>query len=201
MSRSFKVTKSVSVDLTPDVAEPEQKKVLVMAYSYFTSRKRVPGGMSKEAKEALKGKPRDSEYRIDGVVTTAKQIADYVAAISAESEAGKPWTWLADSADSDRQFIYSNAMSTQSQAAKWWTARLAKVQKSFAEFLAGPDVLQEDQTPDGTMRWLKEGYSLLSGPADTVTLEQIVEAGLAAEQPVYFELVTSKPLSGSKKKA
>jgi len=200
MSRSFKVTKSVSVDLTPDVADPALKKVLVMAYSYFTSRKRVPGGMSKEAKEALKGKPRDSEYRVDGVVTTAKWVADYAAAISAESEAAKPWVWPSDPADSDRQFIYSNSMSTQAQAAKWWTARLAKVQKDFTEFLGSEAVVQKDQPLNGTMRWPVEGYSLLSGKTDKVTLEQVVEAGKAAEEPVYFELVTSRPLSGSKKK-
>jgi len=198
MSRTFKVTKSTAIDLTP---EAEDKTLLVMAYSYFTSRKRVPGGMSKEAKEALKNKPRDSEYRIDGVIAKASELQAYVESISGEADAGKPWTWMAGDKN-DREYIYSNSMSTQGQAVKWWKSRIAKAADLlFDAFMASDDAMTEDKTPNGKMRFPTAAVYTQLGTTEAKTLAEIVEVGLASETPYFFEYKSERPMSGAAKKA
>jgi len=137
MSRTFKVTKSATVDLAPSV-EGSEKKIAVLVYSYWTNRKRVPGGMSKEAKEALKDTPRQSEYRVDGVIGTIAQLEKFVKSISGEQDAAKPWTWPVEGCD--REYIYANSMSTQAQAVRWWNSRLTKIGPDYGTLLESDEV-------------------------------------------------------------
>jgi hypothetical protein len=197
MSRTFKVTKSATVDLAPSV-EGSEKKIAVLVYSYWTNRKRVPGGMSKEAKEALKDTPRQSEYRVDGVIGTIAQLEKFVKSISGEQDAAKPWTWPVEGCD--REYIYANSMSTQAQAVRWWNSRLTKIGPDYGTLLESDEVWK-GQAADGRARWPLSRYSICERDnGDALTLDQVKDIGLESAEPVWFTYTDPRPLSGNQKR-
>lgn len=196
--RTFKVTKSAGIRLgtAEQIASGpvgNEEPVLVLQYSYWTNKRRYA------ARD--KNVPKQSEYRVDGVLALKMDIAGEVDAMSEDkSRITEPWQWIVNPAD--RRYIYASKTGTRAEEVKWWKSRLGKAENTYLDEFLKTDVVDEKmEKPVKGKMYFPRVYKLVGaeGTIDITDRDALVKA-LAANgnKPIYFEVVGEKALSNVK---
>jgi len=196
--RTFKVTKSAGIRLgtAEQIASGpvgNDEPVLILQYSYWTNKRRYA------ARD--KNVPKQSEYRVDGVLARKADIAGEIDAINEDkSRITEPWQWIVNPAD--RRYIYASKTGTRAEEVKWWKSRLGKAENTYHDEFLKTDVVDEKmEKPVKGKMYFPRVYKLVGaeGELDITDKDALVKAlGANNGQPIYFEVVGEKALSNVK---